>query len=162
PTVHLAARRDAPPASPRVAPGVVLADAGPSDVTDVVEHQLAELEYDELVGAARVRPRAREHLAAQVAGAVAHPATTGLGDRGTGLLPRAPPRHGRVPRRRGRRRARGRRARARAGPARPGRRRAAPPRRPQPVVRPVLGAAGVPTGAHHLGAPGRGSVTRST
>jgi len=78
PTVHLAARRDAPPASPRVAPGVVLADAGPSDVTDVVEHQLAELEYDELVGAARVRPRAREHLAAQVAGAVANPATTVL------------------------------------------------------------------------------------
>ncbi|MGO2700896.1 MAG: GNAT family N-acetyltransferase, partial [Cellulosimicrobium funkei] len=79
PTVHLAARRGAPPARPRTdLPGVVLTDAGPDDVAAVVEHQRAELAYDELVGAARVRPLAAEHLAAQVAAAVEHPRTTVL------------------------------------------------------------------------------------
>ena len=80
PTVHLAARRgtgrrDAAGGGPV---GVTVRDATSDDVAAVLEHQLAELAYDELVGAARVRPRAREHLATQVAGAVANPATTFL------------------------------------------------------------------------------------
>ncbi|MFF2269807.1 GNAT family N-acetyltransferase [Cellulosimicrobium cellulans] len=79
PTVHLAARRGtAPGAAARGPAGVVVRDATPDDVPALVEHQLAELAYDELVGAARVRPGAREHLAAQVAGAVANPTTTFL------------------------------------------------------------------------------------
>ncbi|WP_454728758.1 GNAT family N-acetyltransferase [Cellulosimicrobium protaetiae] len=79
PTVHLAARRGtAPGAAGRVPAGVVVRDATPDDVPALVEHQLAELAYDELVGAARVRPGSRALLATQVAGAVANPATTFL------------------------------------------------------------------------------------
>ena len=80
PTVHLAARRGTAPggAAGHGPAGLVVRDATPDDVPALVEHQLAELAYDELVGAARVRPGAREHLATQVAGAVANPATTFL------------------------------------------------------------------------------------
>ncbi|WP_336721816.1 GNAT family N-acetyltransferase [Cellulosimicrobium cellulans] len=79
PTVHLAARRGTAPGAEGHGPaGLVVRDATPDDVPALVEHQLAELAYDELVGAARVRPGAREHLATQVAGAVANPATTFL------------------------------------------------------------------------------------
>ncbi len=85
PTVHLAARhgtgrrgaagRDTTDGG---LPGVTVRDATSADLPTLVEHQLAELAYDELVGAARVRPRAREHLETQVAGAVANPGTTFL------------------------------------------------------------------------------------
>jgi len=79
PTVHLAARRGTAPGAAGHGPaGLVVRDATPDDVPALVAHQLAELAYDELVGAARVRPGAREHLATQVAGAVANPATTFL------------------------------------------------------------------------------------
>ncbi|MGN7703409.1 GNAT family N-acetyltransferase [Cellulosimicrobium sp. 22601] len=78
PTVHLAARRGTAPAVSRGRAGAVVRDATADDVPALVAHQLAELAYDELVGAARVRPGAREHLATQVAGAVANPATTFL------------------------------------------------------------------------------------
>lgn len=79
PTVHLAARRGtATGVAGRGPAGVVVRDATPDDVPALVEHQLAELAYDELVGAARVRPGARAHLTTQVAGAVANPATTFL------------------------------------------------------------------------------------
>ncbi|ARU52378.1 hypothetical protein CBR64_13835 [Cellulosimicrobium cellulans] len=79
PTVHLAARRGTAPGAAGHGPaGLVVRDATPDDVPALVAHQLAELAYDELVGAARVRPGARDHLATQVAGAVANPATTFL------------------------------------------------------------------------------------
>ncbi|MBN0041967.1 GNAT family N-acetyltransferase [Cellulosimicrobium cellulans] len=79
PTVHLAARRGTATGAAGHGPaGVVVRDATPDDLPTLVEHQLAELAYDELVGAARVRPGAREHLETQVAGAVANPATTFL------------------------------------------------------------------------------------
>ncbi|MDF9875041.1 GNAT family N-acetyltransferase [Cellulosimicrobium cellulans] len=79
PTVHLAARRGTAPGAAGHGPAdLVVRDATPDDVPALVEHQLAELAYDELVGAARVRPGAREHLVTQVAGAVANPATTFL------------------------------------------------------------------------------------
>ncbi|WP_435738810.1 GNAT family N-acetyltransferase [Cellulosimicrobium sp. PMB13] len=80
PVAHLAARRDARPggSSADLPTGVVLRDAVPADVEAVVEHQLAELALDALVGSARVREDARATLAPQVAAAVARPDTTVL------------------------------------------------------------------------------------
>lgn len=80
PVAHLAARRDARPGGAAVSlpPGVVLRDAVAADVEAVVEHQLAELALDALVGSARVREDARATLGPQVAAAVARPDTTVL------------------------------------------------------------------------------------
>lgn len=72
PAVHLAARQHARPSDGGASPpaGVVLRDATVADVAAVVEHQLAELAYDELVGAARVRAAARGSMTPLVAAAV--------------------------------------------------------------------------------------------
>ncbi|MCB7136713.1 GNAT family N-acetyltransferase [Cellulosimicrobium marinum] len=79
PTVHLALRRGAPGGTvPRVAPEVVVRDATAADVEAIVEHQVAELAYDALVGAARSRPAARKAVAPQVAAAVARPGSVVL------------------------------------------------------------------------------------
>jgi hypothetical protein len=189
PTTHLAARRGAAPTgfSAEVPHGVLLEDATPADVDAVLDHQLDELAYDELVGAARRRPAARERLRAEVAGAVASPGTTvlvaraGPGRRAPGTSPaggtpgdvlgvvavepphRAVPVAGTVtagpvayvvllhvaPD------VRGGGARTCARRDRAGRRRAPAPRGAQPAVGAVLGAPGVPPGAHDVGAAGR-------
>ncbi len=134
-------------------------------------------------GRGRVRPLAAEHLAAQVAAAVENPRTTVLVARrqvpGSGRARSwassrsSPERSGAVAgtvaagpvaylvllhvtgsarhRPRWGARRRGARARARAGGA--GRRRRAAPRRAQPAVRALLGAAGLPARAHHVERP---------
>lgn len=63
------------PAEPRPS-GATIRDAAPDDLDAVLDMQLAEIRYDELVGAVRLRQETADVLRVQLAAALARPHTT--------------------------------------------------------------------------------------